>query len=70
MTAQPQDLKNLWRCGDCGRRRACPYAPMHTLLSGTYIACSCGDAAVVDESGADTAARAEALKFVIENNLF
>jgi hypothetical protein len=72
-TAEPQNLtaaaKNLWRCADCGRLRACPYAPMHTLSSGAYVACSCGDAAV-DESDASAAIRASALRHLIANNLF
>jgi hypothetical protein len=62
-------LRNLYRCLDCCRLRGCPYEPMHLLDVLDYVACSCGDAAV-DESSADAAARAAALRYLIANNLF
>lgn len=42
---------NLWTCQVCGRKRACPYAPLHFVSAVEYSGCGlCGDVCLSESS--------------------
>jgi hypothetical protein len=57
----PLPTDNIWRCGDCGRIRSCPYAPMHMSWLIGFTLCSCGDACIQNETEKSAAKAALAL---------